>query len=82
MADSAYFSLALLPHGQGHELANAFFEVVKGRLGSFDDDALMLEKASGQYVDITKFHSLNHQASHFPARGPIPDTFLNFVTPP
>ena len=54
-----------------HARASEFVDVVRGLFDSWDDDAFMRDKVSGQYFDPTKFHRLNHAGPHFRVRGPL-----------
>jgi len=45
--------------------------VIAGLWDSWDDDAFMRDKASGQYFDRAKFHWLNHEGPHYRVRGPL-----------
>src|ERR1700726_1718739 len=54
-----------------YERAGEFVEVVTGLWDSFEDDALVLDKASGLYFDPAKLHALNHKGKHFSVRGPL-----------
>ena len=48
-----------------------FVEVVKGLWDGWEDGALLLDKASGQYFDEARMHVLNHQGRFFKVRGPL-----------
>ena len=48
-----------------------FVEVVKGLWDSWDDGALVFDKASGRYFDDAKMHVLNHAGRFFKVRGPL-----------
>jgi FMN-dependent oxidoreductase (nitrilotriacetate monooxygenase family) len=48
-----------------------FVEVVKGLWDSWDDGALLLDKAGGRYFDDAKMHVLNHEGRFFRVRGPL-----------
>ena len=48
-----------------------FVEVVKGLWDSWDDGALLFDKAGGRYFDEAKMHVLNHQGRFFKVRGPL-----------
>src|SRR4051812_48806326 len=48
-----------------------FVEVVKGLWDSWDDGALVFDKAAGRYFDEAKMHVLNHQGRFFKVRGPL-----------
>jgi FMN-dependent oxidoreductase (nitrilotriacetate monooxygenase family) len=72
------FSLpAHLEHSKRYERAEEYIDVVKGLWDSYEDDAFLRDRASGTYLDLDKFHLLNHQGEHFQIRGP-----LNIGRPP
>lgn len=48
-----------------------FVEVVKGLWDGWEDGALLLNKATGQYFDEAKMHVLNHRGRFFNVRGPL-----------
>jgi FMN-dependent oxidoreductase (nitrilotriacetate monooxygenase family) len=48
-----------------------FVEVVKGLWDSWEDGALVLDKATGRYFDEERMHVLNHQGRFFKVRGPL-----------
>ena len=54
-----------------HARAREFLHVVRGLWDSWDDDAFMRDKKSGQYFDRNKVHFLNHQGEYFKVRGPL-----------
>ncbi|MBV6754328.1 LLM class flavin-dependent oxidoreductase [Pseudomonas chlororaphis] len=66
-----------IDHGDRYQRAEEFHDVVKGLWDSWDDDAFVRDKASGQYFDPSKLHTLNHRGEHFSVRGP-----LNVARPP
>jgi len=53
-----------------------FVEVVKGLWDGWDEGALTLDQASGQYFDPAKMHVLNHEGRFFKVRGPLTVTRL------
>ncbi len=59
------------PHAFRYERGNEFVDVVFGLWDSFEDDALLLDRASGLYYDKNKLHTLNHKGKHFQVRGPL-----------
>ena len=68
-----------------HSRAAEFVEVVRGLWDSWDDDAFIRDKASGQYFDREKFHWLDHAGEHFKVRGPLdtarpPQGWLPIIT--
>jgi FMN-dependent oxidoreductase (nitrilotriacetate monooxygenase family) len=46
-------------------------QVVLGLWDSWEDDALLGDKATGLYVDPAKVHFLAHKGRHFSVRGPL-----------
>ncbi|MGY2402333.1 LLM class flavin-dependent oxidoreductase [Pseudomonas sp. SDO5271_S396] len=64
-------------HGDRYQRAEEFHDVVKGLWDSWDDDAFTRDKATGEYFDASKLHTLNHHGEHFSVRGP-----LNVARPP
>jgi alkanesulfonate monooxygenase len=64
-------------HGERYDRAVEFVDVVCGLWDSWDDDALIRDRATGRYFDPAKLHVLNHKGKHFSVRGP-----LNVARPP
>lgn len=60
-----------LSHAARYERAEEFLKVVQGLWDSWEDDALLNDKASGVYFDPSKQHVLNHRGRHFAVRGPL-----------
>jgi FMN-dependent oxidoreductase (nitrilotriacetate monooxygenase family) len=60
-----------LDYDTRYERAAEFVDVVKGLWDSWEDGALVLDKASGRYLDDTKVHVLNHRGRFFNVRGPL-----------
>jgi len=58
-------------HGIRYERASEFHDVVVGLWDSWDDDAFLRDKASGQWFDYDKMHILNHHGEYFNVRGPL-----------
>jgi alkanesulfonate monooxygenase len=58
-------------HGERYDRAEEFADIVLGLWDSFDDDAFVRDKATGQYLDPSKFHVLNHKGKHFQVKGPL-----------
>jgi FMN-dependent oxidoreductase (nitrilotriacetate monooxygenase family) len=54
-----------------YERAREFVEVVKGLWDTWDADAFLYDKTSGQFYDESKLHVLNHQGKYFSVRGPL-----------
>jgi N-acetyl-S-(2-succino)cysteine monooxygenase len=65
------------PHDLRYAIATEFVKVVKGLWDSWEDGAIVMDKASGQFADIFKMHELNHKGEYFSVKGP-----LNVSRPP
>lgn len=66
-----------LEHARRYERAEEYIDVVKGLWDSYEDDAFVRDRARGTFLDLDKFHLLNHVGDHFQVRGP-----LNIARPP
>lgn len=51
--------------------AAEFLDVVRGLWASWQDGALLRDKAAGVYMDRTRVQFLNHAGAHFKVRGPL-----------
>lgn len=60
-----------------YERAEEFVDTVTELWDSWEDDAFVRDKASGQFFDPTKLHAPNHRGKHFSVEGP-----LNVARPP
>jgi FMN-dependent oxidoreductase (nitrilotriacetate monooxygenase family) len=60
-----------LEHDLRYDRAEEFMQVVMGHWGAWDDDALIIDKASGRFADGGKVHRLNHEGTYFKSRGPF-----------
>jgi N-acetyl-S-(2-succino)cysteine monooxygenase len=58
-------------HGDRYERAEEFVDVCHGLWDSFEDDAIIRDKANGVYVIPEKLHYLNHKGKHFSVKGPL-----------
>ncbi|MBL6937031.1 MAG: LLM class flavin-dependent oxidoreductase [Alphaproteobacteria bacterium] len=58
-------------HALRYEIANEYLDVVKGLWDSWDDDAFIRNKQSGQFFDPSKLHRLNHKGRFFSVEGPL-----------
>ena len=71
-AEAANFGQAQhAAHGERYARAEEFLAVVKGLWDSWDDDALLIDKASGRYFDPAGVRFLNHHGAHFEVSGPL-----------
>ncbi|MBA4538271.1 LLM class flavin-dependent oxidoreductase [Bacillus aquiflavi] len=60
-----------LDHSLRYDRADEFVEVVKGLWDSWDEDALMRNKETGEYFTKGKLHTLNHRGKYYAVRGPL-----------
>jgi FMN-dependent oxidoreductase (nitrilotriacetate monooxygenase family) len=58
-------------HALRYRIASEYIDVVKGLWDSWEDDAFVRNKESGQYVDFDKMHTLDHQGEFFKVQGPL-----------
>lgn len=59
------------PHEVRYRIAAEHLETVQGLWDSWEDDALTRDKASGEFFDPSKLHTLNHKGEFFSVRGPL-----------
>lgn len=65
------------PQKERYAIAEEFVEVVKGLWDSWEEDSFVMNKATGEFVDATKMHELNHAGTFYNVKGP-----LNITRPP
>lgn len=58
-------------HDVRYRIAAEYLDVVQGLWDSWEDDAHVGDKATGQFVDPDKLHALDHQGEFFQVRGPL-----------
>ena len=51
--------------------AQEFIEVISKLWDSWEDDALLVDRASGTYVDVDKVHTIDHAGRHLRVKGPF-----------
>jgi FMN-dependent oxidoreductase (nitrilotriacetate monooxygenase family) len=68
---SNYSKPSHLAHDVRYRLASEHLNVVQGLWDSWEDDALIRDKATGQFLDPSKLHALNHQGEFFSVKGPL-----------
>ncbi|MDX2159023.1 MAG: LLM class flavin-dependent oxidoreductase [Hyphomicrobiaceae bacterium] len=68
---------AQLDYDTRYARAAEFVDVVRGLWDTWEDAALVLDKASGQFIDEAKLHALDHKGRFFSVSGP-----LNVARPP
>jgi FMN-dependent oxidoreductase (nitrilotriacetate monooxygenase family) len=61
----------LADHDLRYEIANEFVDVVTGLWNTWDEGAVIIDKATGQYLDDSKVHALDHKGRFFSVKGPL-----------
>jgi FMN-dependent oxidoreductase (nitrilotriacetate monooxygenase family) len=71
-AAAANFGPGPLPdHASRYQRAHEFAEVVTKLWDSFDDDAVVADQHTGQYVDARRVHRIDHHGKIFSVAGPL-----------
>jgi FMN-dependent oxidoreductase (nitrilotriacetate monooxygenase family) len=66
------FGLPVHPvHADRYDRAREFLDVVSSLWDSWEDDALVIDKASGVFADTDKIHAIDHVGRHFKVAGPL-----------
>ncbi|MGW6564043.1 LLM class flavin-dependent oxidoreductase [Streptomyces sp. NPDC054975] len=60
-----------LEHGLRYERAREFVDVAVKLWDSWQDDAIVLDRAGGVYADTDKVRPVDHRGTHFRVRGPL-----------
>ncbi|MFB5281088.1 LLM class flavin-dependent oxidoreductase [Peribacillus sp. Hz7] len=60
-----------LQHALRYERAEEFVDVVKKLWFSIEDQALVIDKEQGRYLDIEKVHPVNHEGEWFKVQGEL-----------
>ncbi|BDG82193.1 putative monooxygenase YxeK [Bacillus subtilis] len=60
-----------LEHHLRYQRAEEFVEAVKGLWDSWEEDAFIRNKETGEFFDKEKMHELNHKGEYFSVRGPL-----------
>ncbi|WP_344317187.1 LLM class flavin-dependent oxidoreductase [Acrocarpospora pleiomorpha] len=58
-------------HAGRYERAAEFIDVVEQLWDSWEQDALVHDRASGVFADIDKIHTIDHEGPHFAVAGPL-----------
>lgn len=58
-------------HSDRYARAAEFLQVVKGLWDTWEDDAFLENKTTGQFFDPRKLHVLEHKGEHFAVKGPL-----------
>jgi FMN-dependent oxidoreductase (nitrilotriacetate monooxygenase family) len=61
----------LPPHDERYDRADEFVDLVKQLWDAWDADALVMDHASGVYVDHTKVRRLDYEGKYYRSRGPL-----------
>ncbi|MBF8193778.1 LLM class flavin-dependent oxidoreductase [Nonomuraea sp. K274] len=76
-AEARNFGVERPPHAARYARASEFLEVVRKLWDSWEDDAIVRDRAGGLYADTGKIHPIEHAGEHFAVGGP-----LNVSRPP
>ncbi len=60
-----------LEHDLRYEVANEFVDVVRGLWDTWDDHAILADKATGVFVDPARVRALDHKGRFFAVKGPL-----------
>jgi N-acetyl-S-(2-succino)cysteine monooxygenase len=58
-------------HDLRYEIAAEFVDVVRGLWDTWDDGAIVADKATGTFIDASKVRPLNHKGRFFSVKGPL-----------
>jgi FMN-dependent oxidoreductase (nitrilotriacetate monooxygenase family) len=58
-------------HALRYEIADEYLSVTQGLWDSWDDDAIVRDRATGQFFDQAKLHTLDHKGRFFEVAGPL-----------
>jgi len=58
-------------HDLRYRMAAEYLEVTKGLWDSWEDDAFVRNKETGQFIDPHKLHRVNHKGEFFSVQGPL-----------
>lgn len=58
-------------HATRYKMAYEFVEVMKGLWNSWEEDAFIRNKETGEFFDVEKLHPLNHEGEYFSVQGPL-----------
>lgn len=60
-----------IEHAIRYERAAEFLNTAKALWDSWEDDAILIDKASGYFADPAAVHRIDHAGKHFRVRGPL-----------
>lgn len=58
-------------HALRYEIADEYLQVTQGLWDSWDEDAVVRNRATGQFFDPAKLHTLDHKGRFFQVAGPL-----------
>lgn len=58
-------------HSERYKIAEEYLDVVRGLWDSWEDDAFIRNKETGQFFDPAKLHRLDHVGEYFQVQGPL-----------
>ncbi|WP_139992885.1 LLM class flavin-dependent oxidoreductase [Paenibacillus paridis] len=58
-------------HPTRYRIAEEFIEVTRGLWDSWEDDAFIRNKETGEFFDQSKLHTLHHKGEFFAVQGPL-----------
>ncbi|KRD54797.1 monooxygenase [Acidovorax sp. Root275] len=58
-------------HALRYEIADEYLQVTQGLWDSWDENAVVRNRATGQFFDPAKLHTLNHKGRFFQVAGPL-----------
>jgi FMN-dependent oxidoreductase (nitrilotriacetate monooxygenase family) len=71
-AEARNFGMEIhLGHDERYDRAEEFIEVVARLWDSWEDDAIIGDRESGNFADPDKVHELHHHGKYFDVRGPL-----------
>ncbi|QRY48091.1 LLM class flavin-dependent oxidoreductase [Mycolicibacterium boenickei] len=70
--EAANFGVDGIPdHAGRYRRATEFVDVATALWDSWEDDALVLDEASGTFANTERVHRIDHDGEHFKVRGPL-----------
>lgn len=66
-----YSGTSQMSHADRYERAEEFVQVVTALWDSWADDAIVDDRASGQYARMEKIRAINHEGPHYQVAGPL-----------
>ncbi|GAA3139296.1 LLM class flavin-dependent oxidoreductase [Nonomuraea roseoviolacea] len=70
-AEAHNFGVERPAHADRYARATEFLDVVTKLWDSWEDDAILGDRAHGLYADTGKIHPIEHEGEHFRVRGPL-----------